>query len=57
VNFYFDVYLQEFAKANISKYIKELERYNASIERRPGNGGTRLLFVGGPASSGVRKPV
>lgn len=35
VDFYFDVYLQEIAKANISKYIKELERYNASLKEDP----------------------
>ncbi|MCB2149225.1 MAG: SpoVR family protein [Deltaproteobacteria bacterium] len=35
VDFYFDIYLQDIAKANISKYIKELERYNASIKDDP----------------------
>ncbi len=35
VNFYFDIYLQDIAKVNISKYIKELERYNASVDEDP----------------------
>ena len=32
IDFYFDIYLQDIAKANIGKYIKELERYNASLK-------------------------
>ena len=35
VNYYFDVYLQDIAKANVGKYIKELERYNTSINDDP----------------------
>ena len=35
VNYYFDVYLQDVAKANVSKYIKELERYNAEVKNDP----------------------
>jgi stage V sporulation protein R len=35
IDFYFDIYLQDIAKANISKYIKELERYNASLKENP----------------------
>ena len=35
VDFYFDIYLQDIAKVNIGKYIKELERYNASINEDP----------------------
>jgi stage V sporulation protein R len=35
LDFYFDIYLQDIAKANISKYIKELERYNASLKEDP----------------------
>jgi stage V sporulation protein R len=35
IDFYFDIYLQDIAKANISKYIKELERYNASLKEDP----------------------
>lgn len=35
VNYYFDVYLQEIAKVNISKYIKELEAYNACVKEDP----------------------
>jgi len=35
VDYYFDVYLQDIAKANIGKYIKELERYNASMREDP----------------------
>jgi stage V sporulation protein R len=35
VDFYFDVYLQDVVKANISEYIKELERYNASLNEDP----------------------
>jgi stage V sporulation protein R len=35
VDFYFDVYLQDVVKANISKYIKELERYNALTKEDP----------------------
>ena len=35
VDYYFDIYLQDIAKANISKYIKELERYNASMNEDP----------------------
>jgi stage V sporulation protein R len=34
-NYYFDVYLQEIAKVNTSRYIKELERYNASMKEDP----------------------
>jgi stage V sporulation protein R len=32
VDYYFDVYLQDIAKANVGEYIKELERYNASVK-------------------------
>jgi stage V sporulation protein R len=39
VDYYFDVYLQDIAKANIGKYIQELERYNASIRDDPLMGG------------------
>ena len=35
VNYYFDVYLQEIAKVNISKYIKELEAYNTCVKEDP----------------------
>ena len=35
INYYFDVYLQEIAKVNISKYIKELEAYNACVQEDP----------------------
>ncbi|WP_319406943.1 SpoVR family protein [uncultured Desulfosarcina sp.] len=35
MDFYFDIYLQDIAKANINKYIKELERYNASMKDDP----------------------
>ncbi len=38
VNYYFDVYLQDVVKANVSKYIKELERYNADIKNDPAMG-------------------
>ncbi|MGD9310880.1 MAG: SpoVR family protein, partial [Desulfosarcina sp.] len=31
VDYYFDVYLQDIVKANVGKYINELERYNTSI--------------------------
>ena len=32
VDYYFDVYLQDIAKANVGEYIKALERYNASVK-------------------------
>jgi stage V sporulation protein R len=35
VNYYFDVYLQQITKVSISKYIKELERYNSSRREDP----------------------
>jgi stage V sporulation protein R len=35
VDFYFDIYLQDIVKVNISKYIKELERYNAHLNEDP----------------------
>ncbi|WP_155311813.1 SpoVR family protein [Desulfosarcina ovata] len=38
VDYYFDIYLQDVAKANISKYIKELERYNVSVKEDPALG-------------------
>ncbi|MFO7714342.1 SpoVR family protein [Desulfosarcina sp.] len=34
-DFYFDVYLQDIVKTNISKYIKELERYNQRVKADP----------------------
>ncbi|MBC2711848.1 MAG: SpoVR family protein [Desulfosarcina sp.] len=43
VDYYFDVYLQDIAKANISKYIKELERYNAAIKEDPVMGEQRFF--------------
>jgi stage V sporulation protein R len=38
VDYYFDVYLQNVVKANVGKYIKELERYNASVRDDPAMG-------------------
>ncbi|BBO70517.1 SpoVR family protein [Desulfosarcina alkanivorans] len=35
LNYYFDVYLQDIAKINVSAYIKELERYNTSLKDDP----------------------
>ena len=35
VNYYFDVYLQEIVKVNISKYIKQLETYNTCVTEDP----------------------
>jgi len=35
MDFYFDIYLQEIAKTTVSQYIKELERYNASVKADP----------------------
>jgi stage V sporulation protein R len=35
VDYYFDVYLQDIAKVNISKYIKALESYNACVKEDP----------------------
>ena len=35
VNYYFDVYLQDVQKANVSRYIKELERYNNDVKEDP----------------------
>lgn len=37
-DYYFDVYLQDIAKANTSQYIKELERYNESMKEDPTTG-------------------
>ena len=38
VNYYFDVYLQEIQKVNISRYIKALEQYNADVREDPATG-------------------
>ena len=38
VNYYFDVYLQEIQKVNISQYIKALEQYNADVREDPATG-------------------
>jgi stage V sporulation protein R len=35
VNYYFDIYLQDILKVNISTYIKELDQYNASMATDP----------------------
>lgn len=43
VNYYFDVYLQDVVKLNVSKYIKELERYNASVREDPAMGEQRFF--------------
>jgi stage V sporulation protein R len=45
VDYYFDIYLQDIAKVNISKYIKELERYNASMKKDPVMGEQRFFSM------------
>ncbi len=43
VDYYFDVYLQDVAKASISRYVKELERYNAGMRQDPLMGEQRFF--------------
>ncbi len=43
VDYYFDIYLQDIAKVNISKYIKELEQYNADVKEDPVMGEQRFF--------------
>ena len=43
VDYYFDIYLQEIAKVNISKYIKEMERYNTCMKQDPVMGEQRFF--------------
>jgi stage V sporulation protein R len=43
VDYYFDVYLQDVAKASISRYIKELERYNDGMQEDPLMGEQRFF--------------
>jgi stage V sporulation protein R len=43
VNYYFDVYLQDVLKISISKYIKELERYNTRMREDPLMGEERFF--------------
>ena len=38
VNYYFDVFLQDTQKVNISEYIKEIERYNECLRENSENG-------------------
>ena len=43
VNYYFDVFLQDTEKVNISEYIKEIERYNQCL-RDSGDAGEKAFF-------------
>ncbi len=43
LDYYFDVYLQDVAKASISRYVKELERYNVGMREDPLMGEERFF--------------